>query len=390
MRNIKKQLITAFAGVWLVGCQTGLDPSFSALFEESKPVEPIPEALYLDAGVVRFLSVVSEEEIAEGAVFPQVRAAETLYFPEQLRQAMVGSGGWRHVWVIPETAVTDLRVEGTILVSNGQDLEIEIRARDATGKQWLKKTYEHEFTEAEHGESNLRRRATDGVFNQIAEDLIQARDQEGAQAMREIRSVAELRFAETFAPKAFERHLTQSGDRYRLTALPAEDDTVYQLVLQIKERDDLFIETMQQYSNQFSSSIDSAYRDWARQSFFERRAHDDVTSSALTQGLLSALAIVAGVAVAVDGGTPETRQLGQALVGAGAYGGYDAYKDYQTTEIHEAALKELGASLNIEVESRVVEVENRSHTLKGSVEEQYSQWHDILADVYWSERGTGH
>jgi len=380
-------LLLAFAS----GCQTGMSGVYGGLFERSSEepaVEPVPEEWYLDAGIVRFKGEVDKKEVAEGDVFPQVRKAETLYFPQQLRQAMLRGGGWRHVWVVPERAVPDLRIEGTILKSNGSELDLKILAIDSTGGQWLDRVYRHEFGETDYAGED-RARPMEALFDQIAKDLLVERDRRGVAAMKEIRAVAELRFAEEFAPQAFERYVKADKGRARLVSLPAEEDTLYQLVLQIKERDDLFIETLQQYSEGFAKQIDASYRDWARQSFYERRAHDEGVAASVTQGLLSALAIIGGVVVAADSGSsPEARQLGQVLVGAGAYGAYDAYQDYEATEIHEAALKELGQSLDLEVEPQVVQVENQTRTLTGSVEDQYQQWHEILNEIYLSERGA--
>ena len=370
------------------GCQMG--GGYGALLgdrSEEPAGEPVPEEWYLDAGIVQFEGKVDEEQVAEGEVFRQVRKAETLYFPQQLRQAMLRGGGWRHVWVVPERAVPDLRIEGTVLESNGSELELEIRAYDATGAKWVDRIYQHEFSETDYAGED-RARPMDALFDRIAKDLLLERDRKGVAAMKEIRAVAELRFAKEFAPQAFKRHVTVDDGRVRLVSLPAKEDTLYQLVLQIKERDDLFIETLQEYSENFAEALDAPYRDWARQSFYERRAHDENVTASVAQGLLSALAIIGGVVIAADSGsTPEARQLGQVLVGAGAYGAYDAYQDYEASEIHEAALKELGQSLDLEVEPQVVQVENQTRTLTGSVEDQYQQWHEILNEIYLSERG---
>lgn len=389
MQEPKRRVaLLALLLVFASGCQMG--GGYGALLgdrSEEPAGEPVPEEWHLDAGIVQFKGEVDKEEVAEGEVFRQVRNAETLYFPQQLRQAMLRGGGWRHVWVVPERAVPDLRIEGEILESNGSELELKIHAYDATGAKWIDRVYQHEFNEADYAGED-RARPMDAFFERIAKDLLIERDRKGVAAMKEIRAVAELQFAKEFAPQAFKRHVKVQDDRIRLISLPAEEDTLYQLVLQIKERDDLFIETLQEYSEGFAEKIDAPYKDWARQSYYERRAHDENVSTSVAQGILSALAIIGGVVIAADSGsTPEARQLGQVLVGAGAYGAYDAYQDYEATEIHEAALKELGRSLDLEVEPQVVQVENQTRTLTGSVEDQYQQWHEILNEVYLSERG---
>lgn len=369
------------------GCKT-YSPNLTGWLEIKKdvPAEPIPEQWHLDAGIARFTGELTEQERASGTGFAQVRIAETLYLPQQLRQAMLRSGGWRNVWLVPARALTDLRIEGKILHSDGTKLKLEIKAADATGALWLERTYEHEFSEADYAEQKAH--PTDKLFDQIAADLLHARDRQGVASMQEIRSVAELRFAREFAPQAMARHLSDEKDgRVRLVSLPARDDTIYWLTLQLKERDDLFLETVQNYSEDFAARIDAPYRDWARQSYFERAARDEVVAKSWLQGIISTLAIVGGVAVAVSSDTPEARELGQVLAGVGAYGVYDAYQDHKSTEIHEEALKELGQSLDLEVEPQVVEVENRTRTLTGSIEQQYQQWHEVLTEVYQSERG---
>ena len=51
------------------------------------------------------------------------------------------------------------------------------------------------------------------------------------------------------------------------------------------------------------------------------------------------------------------------------------------------AIEELGQSLEDEVAPQVISLEDRSITLTGSVEEQYEQWREILADLYAAEVG---
>ena len=373
------------AALLVGGCQLGAAALTDWGGAEEAPAAPIPAEYHLDAGIARFTGELSAEEKKAGEGFARVRAAETLYLPQQLREAMLRGGGWRSVWVIPARALTDVRVEGRILASDGSALKLAVRAVDATGDVWLERSYAHEFTAEDYAEKAAGR-PTDALFNRIAADLLAARDRRGTAGLREIRSVAELRFAREFVPDAFARHLSEADGRARLVALPARDDATYQLTLQLKERDDRFLETAQDYARDFAERIDEPYRDWARQSHFERAARDELATQSWVKGLLGVLAIAGGVAVAADGGNAETRQLGQVLVGAGAYGVYDAWQDYESTEIHDAALQELGQSLSLEVEPQVVEVENRTRTLTGSLEQQYEQWHDVLGEIYRADR----
>ena len=57
-------------------------------------------------------------------------------------------------------------------------------------------------------------------------------------------------------------------------------------------------------------------------------------------------------------------------------------------QLHVAALEELGASLEAEVTPQVIELEDRTVMLSGNVEEQYTQWRVVLADIYRAEIGA--
>ena len=45
-------------------------------------------------------------------------------------------------------------------------------------------------------------------------------------------------------------------------------------------------------------------------------------------------------------------------------------------------------SLEAEITPQVIELEDRSVTLKGNVDDQYAQWRSLLADIYAAEIGS--
>ena len=47
----------------------------------------------------------------------------------------------------------------------------------------------------------------------------------------------------------------------------------------------------------------------------------------------------------------------------------------------------MGSSLETELEPRVIELDDRTITLNGTVQGQYAQWQDLLARMYAAERG---
>ena len=58
------------------------------------------------------------------------------------------------------------------------------------------------------------------------------------------------------------------------------------------------------------------------------------------------------------------------------------------SKMHAETLKELGGSLSAEIEPQVIELEDRSVTLTGSVQDQYGQWREILRGIYEAETGS--
>ena len=45
-------------------------------------------------------------------------------------------------------------------------------------------------------------------------------------------------------------------------------------------------------------------------------------------------------------------------------------------------------SLEAEITPQVIELEDRTVTLHGNVEDQYAQWRELLADIYQAEVGA--
>ncbi|MGB0320707.1 MAG: hypothetical protein ACPGAF_00120, partial [Pseudohongiellaceae bacterium] len=97
--------------------------------------------------------------------------------------------------------------------------------------------------------------------------------------------------------------------------------------------------------------------------------------------------VVGGIAAASNGGNWATQAGGATAVGAGAFLVKSGFDKQAEARIHMQALEELGESLENAVAPQVINLDDRTITLSGSVEEQYEQWRDILADLYAAEMG---
>ena len=68
-------------------------------------------------------------------VFPRVRKIEALYLPFVLRNVLTSQQEWGAIRVVPDTdTAAELLINGTIARSDGNLLEVMIRAVDATGR----------------------------------------------------------------------------------------------------------------------------------------------------------------------------------------------------------------------------------------------------------------
>ena len=106
--------------------------------------ENIPEELLLDVGIALFDPGLDEldsedEETTNG----QIRVAESRYAPFMLSNTLQRSGNWGIVRLLPNDASPmDVRIDGTILKSNGEEMRVRIVVTDSTGRQWYTKEYD--------------------------------------------------------------------------------------------------------------------------------------------------------------------------------------------------------------------------------------------------------
>ena len=89
-----------------------------------------------------------------------------------------------------------------------------------------------------------------------------------------IRTTAEMRFARDFSPDAFETYVVQ-GDTggFVLQRLPAEDDPMLDRVRKVREREYLFIDTLDEYFEDFSARMHPTYQDWRQATYSEAIAY---------------------------------------------------------------------------------------------------------------------
>jgi hypothetical protein len=227
------------------------------------------------------------------------------------------------------------------------------------------------------------------VYNRIANDLLAyLQSSVDAAEITEIRTVSELQFARSFAPDAFEGFLTENRNgEIEITALPAANDPLLARVRNIRERDFMFIDTVQDYYAGYAREMRVPYDSWREQSYDATVTLRELQGSARRRFIAGTAVVLGGIAAAANGTDFVTQTGGAASVGAGAYVIKSGFDKRAEAQMQLESLQELGESLEREVAPRVIDLEDRTITLTGTVEEQYSQWREILADIYAAETG---
>jgi len=385
-------LVLAALSLLLGGCVQESVRSVNST-EVIRSVEAIPENQLLDVGVEVFDPGIPADEGSweKLRIFPTVRKAEARFIPLILQDTLENTGQWGSVWVVPsDTNAVDVHVSGKILYSDGETLELYVHAVDSTGREWLDKTYEGVASKYAYVEElELDSDPFQNIYNQIANDLVRARETLDAKQLTAIRTVSELRFATEFSPEAFDRHLkvNERTGEYSINSLPAREEPMMVRMSKIREREYMFFDTLDEYYDNFERQMGEPYMDWRAYSYDETIALREVKDSARRRMLLGALAVVGGLYVGSQGGSyTESVIANTAVIGGGTLA-WSGFKRYGESKIHVDALRELGTSLEAEVRPVVVDIEGQTVELSGSVEAQYAEWRRLLRDIYQLETG---
>ena len=385
----RRTLILVLTG--LVGLGPGsLVHADDRYVEAALPTGEIPEEERLDIAIDLFSPSIDDhdrENLTKEGIEPSVRKAEARYFPVHLRNTLQSTGQWGAVRVVPGGVPwAGLNLVGKIEKSNGKDLEISIRAWDATGRDWLDEDYNRGARLLSYASETV-----DGLdpfqslYNEIANDLVKARSKREKRELVRIQEVAELRFAAEFAPDTFGPYLeSDRKGRYKMTRLPAPDDPMMLRLELIRERDDMFVDTLNEYYSDFYARMDTPYDDWRANSYTEQAAYDAINKKKWAKWIGGGLAIVGAILAPGDrrGADGDIRDI---AVIAGAAAIQSGFKDSADSKIHKAALEELAESFGADVSGLVVDVDGRIIELKGSAEEQFQQWRALLREIAFTD-----
>jgi hypothetical protein len=346
----------------------------------------------LDVGVRLFDPNVpaDEQEREKQRIFPEVRKAESRYIPVLIRDTLEDTGQWGQVRVLPSDGTgMEVFIDGRIVQSDGRELKLDVVVTDAAGRTWFRKTYEGQAdTRAYKDVVAKPRDPFENVYNTLANDLLAARRALTHEQRVALRRVADLRFAADLAPYAFGSYLAQDRKGlYSVTRLPADDDPVVQRMQRVRERDYALVDTLNEYYANFAGGMSDPYTNWRKYNYEELEAESQAKREAITRQVLGAVAVVGGIMAGAESSSSAASAAATAAVIGGMYAFKSGLDKNAEIKVHAESLKQLGDSFQSEVQPMVVDVEGRTLQLKGSAEQQYAEWRQLLRELYENETG---
>jgi hypothetical protein len=379
------------AAALLAGCVVQDERPMTRVMAQKATAE-VPQDELLDVAVRLFDPNVPQDpkKQEDEGIFPDVRNAESRYIPVEIRDTLEGTGQWGQVRVLPrDDTGMDVYVDGKIVQSDGRVLKLAVTVSDSAGRVWYSKAYEG-AADTRSYKDTLSRPADpfENVYNTLANDMLAARARLTRAERVALHEISGLRFDAELAPYAFGQYLAQDRKgNWSIVRLPAADDPVLQRMQRVRERDYALVDTLNEHYSNFAESMSVPYTNWRKYSHEELEARSQAQREALTRQILGAVAIVGGIVAGSNSNSSAASAASTAAVIGGMYSFKSGLDQRAEIKTHTESLKQLGDSFQSEIQPMVVDVEGRTLQLKGSAEEQYAEWRQLLKQLYENETG---
>ncbi len=355
----------------------------------------IAENLLLDIGIVNFDPGVPQSNDSEkSGIYEEVREAEARYLPYHIKTTLQSTGYWGAVRVVPSTDVyTDVILRGTIERSDGEFVTLTIKAEDITGREWFERTYATQTGVRAFSENRDRTQDPyQKVFNDLANDLREYATTLTSKDISRIRQTSELMFFADMAPTAYGEHLAVSEEgNIDIVRLPAENDPMVARLRQIRERDRLVVDTLNEHYANFYYGIALPYEGWRKKSRENQISIRQVKRAATMRALLGVAVTAGSMSIDTSGSRSRGYDWKRATQAVGVDRGIrtiiSAWQLRQSANIYRAEIGELSESFIAEAAPLTVRVEGQTRRLTGTAEAQYEGWRKLLREIYQIETG---
>lgn len=387
------KLICLLLPLWLLGACTVSETRPVTYVPAISAATEVPDDRRLEITIVEFDPGINEDGTAgedEFQVPKEVREAEARYVAFHLRDTLERTALWGPVRVVPGPRVgAELQISGRIIESTGARLRVAVIAADATNRVWLQQEYAGTTDAASYSDSEvLDRDPFQNVYNEIANDLIRLRREMVDARLIEIGRVAELSFARDVSSAAFDGYLEE--DRYgRLSVarLPAEGDPMLARVDAVRERDYIFVDTLNEHYADFSRRMEQPYDEWRQYTYDEIVTLRELQSAARWRKVVGAMAVVGSVVLDSQGSNTANEVGSSAMLIGGVQLFSSGMQLGQQAKMQSETIKELSASFGQDIEPAVVQVAGETRRLEGTAATQYAEWKRMMREIYQAETG---
>ena len=296
-------------------------------------------------------------------VDPNIREVEAILLPFMLRQTLVETDEWGAVRILPAPDyAAELLVSGEIVRSDGNALELRMRAIDASGREWMNNVYASAATGDRQGDTRADLYGYQALFDSIADDLRAARALLDDKALANIIDISFLRYAYELAPSVFAGYLRNAPDgSFAIQRLPAEDDPMSERIERAREVEYQLIDTVDEKFQELHAEIGAIYDlwlDYRRQvAQFESNEAERVENS---------------TSHAPPGSYEAIRGL---------------YDDYKRARMQEQRRDGRAQAFSNEVGPAVEKLESRVAELESWLTQQDEEWRGILKEIFARETG---
>lgn len=393
MRKLLRLALPLFA-VSVSGCAVN-----EVITAEETPLvvatEARDEGMLLDVGIIEFEPNVPEDNNPESTrIYGEIRGAESRYLAYHLKSTMQGTGHWGAVRVVPSTeAYTDIIVSATIAQSDGEFVELDVTVSDTIGNEWYTRRYGTQTGISSYSENRDRRQDPyQKVFNDIANDLYAFVETLPPEQVTRLQQVSELRFFGDMSPAAYGEHLSTDEDGLMtVVRLPAENDPAVDRLRQIRERDRLVVDMLNEHYANFYYGIAIPYHEYRKASREESINYRQVRRSATMQTIMGVVVLAGSLAYDTSDSDYRDRQVKRSLQGIGMRQGLNSimagFSRRSEATMHIEAIDELAESFGSEAAPMVVTIQGQTRRLTGTAEAQYESWRRLLREIYEAETG---
>ena len=317
-------------------------------------------------------------------IWPELRRTESRRFAYKLKEAFEKTNLFGSAYVTPKgNYLADIVIEGSIIISNGEDLHLKISAKDSSNRSFINKTYKHRVKEEFFSnQRNKDKDAYDPLMRAIVGDVVKYLSRNDVQS---ISKITELRYATQLNEENFSDSLSLSSrGTYSLNFIPAANDPNFINAQNIRSKDLNFRDQIQSQYKGFLSQVDSDYKIWQKEAFKiskRKREAEQAATGAAIAGVFLAIASAYAASESYSSGNYYDTGPVWGTLGAAALISESMASKEEAKRL-TANINQISASLDSQVAPTVIEFEGKALKFEGTIKSQFKNWKAYLNDYF--------